>query len=222
MSPYTWGQICRFQAERVKFPPETIERNASMNTGNYHALTTVTLEGPCLPTQPIELPPIIHINDPATATFVDFERHRPPTIPTYRSLGDARAEMELFNLPVLLVTDIDKHVIGIVTSEDILGEKPVKLSQEKRIPRSEIEVEMVMTPLREVPVIDAQDLIHAKVGHVIQTLRELNQHTVLVIKANQLQGFFSASIISNQLDSVIADVLSNALSIAQLQRDLHA
>lgn len=189
---------------------------------SYHALPTLNLEGPCFPTQPIELPPIIHIDDPATTTFVSFERHRAPIISTYRSLGDARAEMELFNLPVLLVTDVDKHVIGIITREDILGEKPVKLSQEKRIPRSEIEVEMVMTPIREVHVIDESDLTHAKVGHIIQTLREVNQHTLLVKKDDKIHGYFSVSIISNQLDTVIADVLSNALSIAQLQHDLHA
>lgn len=188
---------------------------------SYHALATLTLEAPCLPTQPIELPAIIHVDDPATLSFVDFERHRPPLISTYRSLDDARAEMELFNLPVLLVADVEKNVIGIITAEDILGEKPVKLSQEKRIPRSEIEVEMIMTPLRDVPTLDAQDLTHAKVGHIIQTLREVNQHTLLVKHEDKLKGFFSASIISNQLDTVIADVLSNALSIAQLQHDLH-
>jgi len=188
---------------------------------SYHALATLTLDAPCLPTQPIELPPIIHVDDPAAHSFVDFERYRPPLISTYRSLDDARAEMELFNLPVLLVTDIDKNVIGIITSEDILGEKPVKLSQEKRIPRSEIEVEMIMTPLREVPTLDSQELTHAKIGHIIQTLREVNQHTLLVKQDNKLKGYFSASIISNQLDTVIADVLSNALSIAQLQHDLH-
>lgn len=192
-----------------------------MNKSSYHALPTLKLENPSLYSQPVELPAIIHIDDPATATLVDFDRLRPPVISTYRSLGDARAEMDLFNLPVLLVTDLDKQVIGIITSEDILGEKPVKLSQEKRIPRSEIEVEMVMTPIRDVPIIDAQDLVHAKVGHIIQTLREVNEHTLLVTKDNKLAGYFSASIISNQLDSVIADVLSNALSIAQLQHDLH-
>ncbi|MDX2164112.1 MAG: CBS domain-containing protein [Gammaproteobacteria bacterium] len=188
---------------------------------SYHALATLTLDAPCSPTQPLELPPIIHVDDPADHSFVDFERHRPPLISTYRSLDDARAEMELFNLPVLLVTDIDKNVIGIITSEDILGEKPVKLSQEKRIPRSEIEVEMIMTPLREVPTLDLHDLTHAKIGHIIQTLREVNQHTLLVKQDDKLKGYFSASIISNQLDTVIADVLSNALSIAQLQHDLH-
>lgn len=189
---------------------------------SYHALATITLEAPCTSTQPVELPPIIHVDDPAANTFVDFERHRPPLISTFRSLDDARAEMDLFGLPVLLVADPEKNVIGIITSEDILGEKPVKLSQEKRIPRSEIEVEMIMTPLREVPTLDAQDLTHAKVGHIIQTLREVNQHTLLVKEKDKLKGFFSASIISNQLDKVIADVLSNALSIAQLQHDLHS
>lgn len=189
---------------------------------SFHAIPTHKLDKLCLPIQPVELPPIIHIDDPATASFVDFERHRAPTISTYRSLGDARAEMEIFNLPVLLVTDIDKQVIGIITSEDILGERPVKLSQETRIPRSEIEVAMVMTPMHEILVIDSQDLLHAKIGHIIQTLRETTQHTLLVSKDNKIQGFFSASIISNQLGTVIADVLSNAKSIAQLQHDLHS
>jgi CBS domain containing-hemolysin-like protein len=189
----------------------------------FHAIPTHKLKSHCGFMHPPELPEVTHIHDSALSAMIDFKYHTPPTISAHKSLEEALTEMRIFHLPVLLVIDTEKNIIGVITSEDILGEKPVKISQEKRIPRSEIEVEMVMLSFRNAVALDIEDLTHAKVGHIIQTFRETKQHTLLVMKSDtqKLRGLFSASLISRQLDKDITEVMSEAESIAELQHDLH-
>jgi CBS-domain-containing membrane protein len=193
----------------------------------FHAIHTFKLHSHCTYMQPPELPEVTHINDSAMTVMIDFKYHTPPTISAHKSLDEAKTEMQIYHLPVLLVSDHEKNVVGIITSEDILGEKPVKISQEKRIPRSEIEVEMVMLSFKNIIALNFEDITHLKVGHVIQTLRETKQHDLLVVKIDphtgvqKLRGLFSASIISRQLDRDITKILSEAESIAELQHDLH-
>jgi len=193
----------------------------------FHAINTFKLHSHCTYMQPPELPEVTHIHDSAMTVMVDFKYHTPPTISAHKSLEDARIEMQIYHLPILLVSDNDKNVVGIITSEDILGEKPVKISQERRIPRSEIEVEMVMLSFKNIIAVNIEDITHLKVGHVIQTLRETKQHDLLVVKIDphtgtqKLRGLFSASIMSRQLDRDVTRILSEAESIAELQHDLH-
>jgi CBS domain-containing protein len=181
----------------------------------------------CSYIQPPALPEVTHIHDPALSVMVNFKYHTPPVISAHKSLEEAQVEMRLYHLPVLIVVDSEKNVLGIVTSEDILGEKPVKISHEKRIPRSEIEVEMVMLPFKNNVFLEMEDLTHARVGHIIQTFRESKQHVLLVVKTDpathtqKIFGLFSASLISRQLDKDLMQVLSEAQSIAELQHDLH-
>ena len=194
---------------------------------SYHALATISLPEALHSLHPPVLPEVAHINDFAHTIMVDFHYHTPPTIGAHQSLDDAKADMQLYHLPLLLVTDLHDAIVGIISSEDILGEKPVKLIQEKRIPRTEIEVAMVMTPASAMVAIEMDELQHARVGHIIQTLRSTKQHTLVVIQKETpedhivLRGLFSASLISRQLDKDITLLLSEAQSIAELQHDLH-
>jgi len=177
--------------------------------------------------QPPALPEVTHIQDSALSVMVDFKYHTPPLISAHKSLEEAQAEMRIYHLPVLIVVDSEERMLGVVTTDDILGEKPVKISQEGRIPRSEIEVEMVMLPFKKTTAIEIDDLTHAKVGHIIQTFRETKQHVLMVVKTDPenktriILGLFSASLISRQLDKDITQVMSEAESIAELQHGLH-
>src|SRR5262245_56719382 len=111
-------------------------------TKHFHAVPAFLLKTPCSCLQPPMLPEVTHIQDPALSVMLNFKYQAPPIISAHKSLEEAQTEMRLYYLPVLIVTDSSKNAIGIITAEDILGEKPVKISQEKRIPHSEIEVEM--------------------------------------------------------------------------------
>lgn len=193
---------------------------------NYHAIPTQRLDLPCHIMQPPKLPEVVHINDTALSAMFDLKYHKPPITQPNKTLTDAKAEMKTYSIPFLLVVDKEEKITGIITSEDILGEKPVKLIEEKRITRNEIEVEMIMTPIQEIPVIDIEDLHHSKVGHVIQTFRELKMPVLLVVKIDDadqriVRGIFSASLISKQLDKDITTILSEPQSIAELQHDLY-
>ncbi len=193
----------------------------------FHAIPNFTFKFPWTCVQPPALPEVTHIQDPAMSVMVDFKYHTPPLISAHKSLEEAQAEMRLYHLPVLIAVDSEERMLGVVTTDDILGEKPVKISQEKRIPRSEIEVEMVMLPFKSTTAIEIDDLTHAKVGHIIQTFRETKKHVLMVVKTNPetktriILGLFSASLISRQLDKDITQVMSEAESIAELQHGLH-
>src|SRR5262245_35899043 len=130
----------------------------------YHALPTTPVAAHTDYMRPLALPEATYITAPALSIMVDFKYHNPPVIDADRFINDAAAEMKTHNLPFLLVVDDEKKVLGVLTSEDVLGEKPVKITQERRISRNEIEVNMVMIPAKDLLAINIDDLQHARVG----------------------------------------------------------
>ncbi len=120
------------------------------------------------------------------------------------SLDDAIQTMKTHHVTLMLVTR-DSHITGILSSEDLLGEKPITLQQRSRIERENIMVKMLMTPLNEIILMDIEDVLHARVGNVIATLKNHHQ-PYAIVSSNQtpqeekaLHGIFSASQISKQL-----------------------
>lgn len=195
---------------------------------SYHPLSTIHLAPENHYSHPPQPPEVIHLNDPALHVMLDFRYHQPVTVSPNMSIDEALQELKSHNIPVLLVIDSDdENVVGIITAEDILGEKPVKLIQEGRMRRADIPISMVMTPQNEIAAFDVEHLRHAKVGNIIQTLHLLKQHTLLVIKYDEhhpdqqmVRGLFSSSMISKQLGEDITSDLSEAQSIAELQHKL--
>lgn len=194
---------------------------------SYHPLATLALAPTSKHAHPPHLPEVIHLSDTAMHVMVDFKYTPPVIVSPDASIDKALAELKAHHLPVLLVVDDAHSVVGIITSEDILGEKPVKLIQEGRIRRSEIPVSMVMTPQEEIAAFDIEHLRHAKVGNIIATLHLLKQPTILVIKFDEehhhnqvVRGLFSASLISKQLGENITHAISEAQSLAELQHEL--
>ena len=131
--------------------------------------------------------------------------------------------MKICNTHLLLVIDQERAVIGMITTEDILGEKPLKVSQQRFIKHTEVLVRMVMTPQNKIPVIDTAELQFAKVGDVIETLHHLKQHDALVIENDAdtgkqiVRGLFSLSQISKQLSEDVTFDLSQAQSILEMK-----
>lgn len=173
--------------------------------------------------QPMDLPEVVHMEDPALMVMIDFKLSKPPLIDPNTSIDDALDEMKISEVHQLLVADEDNNIIGIVGSEDIVGEKPIKLIQERRINRGEIMVKMIMTRAEEILAFNIEDLKHARVGNVVNTLKERRQHYALVIKIDDqgkflVRGLFSTSQISKQLHMNIANGISGAATIAELQK----
>jgi hypothetical protein len=97
----------------------------------------------------------------------------------------------------------------LVTSTDIEGDKPVRLVHGLR--RDEITVGDLMTPRTRLEVIDFEDVVRPRVGHVVATLKAVGrQHAMVVDRDAQgrqlVRGLFAASQPGRQLGTPIETV----------------
>jgi len=175
---------------------------------------------------PLQLPERVQMEDLATHVFTDFTHNRPAVIKAHTSIDDAMKLMRDSGIHLLLViddadsdssaNDLMVTVKGQITSGDILGDLPVKLAQESGVKHSEITVGMVMTPRKDIKVVDWSTIKVAKVGHVISTMHEWNCCHILVVDDGQLHGIFSMSEISKHMGHNESEPLVCAHSLAEL------
>lgn len=197
-------------------------------TKTYSSLTATSLKAGVTYLHPHEPAELAHLEDSALVSMVDFKYLRAFTITPDDDIDSALIGVKNSSSHALLVVDSEQNIVGIITAEDLLGEKPLREIEERRIPRSQLEVRMVMTPRQELLVIDMENLRHAKVGHIVETLRTHNQHYALVVKLDEktsnpiVRGLFSAAILSKQLGVDVLSTSSEAFSIAELQHGLGA
>lgn len=169
------------------------------------------------------LPEITHLDDPALAVMMDFIQTPPHTIGTEDPIDDALNEMKVHGVHLLFVVDKKDRIKGLIASEDILGELPIKITQERRIPRSNILTKMIMLPLEKIIAFNIGVVDQAKVGNIVNTLKAHGRHYALVIKPkgnNQqiVRGIFTTSHISRQLHMDIANSIAKAQSLSELQK----
>ena len=179
---------------------------------------------PCL--TPDGLTPLVHAEDPAISVMTDFGRVTPVTIEPGLSIDMALRKMKEAGVRLLLVTDRDDHIAGIITSYDIQGEWPLRLVQEEGIAHADIRVQMLMTPLDEVMAMDMITVRGARVGHIINTLRAHESRYTLAIEtdrssgAQQIRGLFSIAHISKLMGYDVMDAEFAAHSLAEVQHQL--
>jgi signal-transduction protein with cAMP-binding, CBS, and nucleotidyltransferase domain len=186
----------------------------------FAARITVPLPPDTPVTHPEELPEIVHFNDPAMTVFTDFTREHPVTIKADVSIDLALEQMKYAGICVLLVIDEDQHLLGEITADDLMGEKPVRLAESGGMDHSEITVEMMMIPRQQVRVLEIEHLRDACVGHIVATLHALESRYVLVYENGSIRGLFSAGQIGRQLGRNIMDEEVCAHSLAEIVHTL--
>ncbi len=170
-------------------------------------------------------PEEVHVgeNDPAITVMTDFTKIIPVTIEADVSLAQALQEMRTHGIRLLLVSDGQDHIIGVITAYDIQSEKPVQYAAENDIAVNEIKTAMLMTPLEQTPAFDFDFVKQALVRHVIQTMKELERPHTLVIETKDVQcirGVFSTSRISKLLGRPVYQPLHAAHSLADIQHEI--
>lgn len=149
--------------------------------------------------------PHVTPESPAVEVMTDLRRVAAVTVAFDALIDVANQKMIDHGVRTLIVVDDHRHVIGVVTSTDILGEKPMQIMRERGIRHAEILVHSVMTPADRLEVIDLQAVLKARVGNVQETLkRSRRQHALVVDRATDgrplVRGIFSATQIARQLD----------------------
>jgi len=171
----------------------------------YHPLSAHRMQAGArhhLPGQDAER---VGIDSPALAVMTDLRQIQAATIDLEAPLDAANRFMIRRGVRLLLLTDDDRQVLGLITSNDVLGEKPVQFALERGIKRQEIRVRDIMTPRERLEVLLYADLVHAEVGHIVATLKHAGRQHALVIdvsgdgKVQAVRGIFSASQIARQL-----------------------
>lgn len=149
--------------------------------------------------------PHVSLESPAVDVMTDLRRVAAVTVAFDASIDDANQKMIAHGIRTLIVVDDHRHVIGVVTSTDILGEKPMQIMRERNIRHAEIVVHNVMTPADRLEVIDLMSVLRARVGNVLETLkRSRRQHALVVDQAADgrplVLGIFSSTQIARQLN----------------------
>jgi CBS domain-containing protein len=150
----------------------------------------------------------VGLDDPAENVMTDFERIRAFTVQATTSIESAHNKMIANGVRLLLVVDVRNHVIGLITSTDILGEKSIRIVKERGIVHSELRVADLMTPRERLEAIDFENLARARVGHVVETLRTSGRRHALVVETDaggrqRVRGLLSATQVEKQLGSTI-------------------
>ncbi|WP_137938974.1 CBS domain-containing protein [Chitinivorax sp. B] len=165
----------------------------------------------------------VTLNHPALSVMTDF-RHAPAFgIGAGMPIGTALEKMKTVGVRMLMVTDGEGVVHGIVTAADILGERAMMALEKTRVKRDELTVADVMHPGETLYSFRLNDVLNATVGDLIQTLRSYGfQHVLVTTDENQqpkIRGLFSAAEIARHLKQDF-DPMVRAHSFAELGRIL--
>lgn len=150
----------------------------------------------------------VTLADPALLVMTDLRVTLPYTIDINASLIATHDKMIACGVRLLFVIDGDGLTRGIMTAQDILGDRPVRVISSRGGARDELTVKDVMTPLALLEVVSMQDVIEASVGNIVESLKRLGRQHLLVIEPelsgpSVVRGIFSATRIGRQLGEVL-------------------
>ena len=167
----------------------------------------------------------VTLEDPAIVVMTDFTRIAPITIESSASIDVANEKMINSGVRLLFVTDHDLSVCGIITANDILGERPVQYIREHGGAHEDILVLDIMTRKEAFDAVHINDVARYKVGDVVETIKHCGRHHVLVIddmdNLAEVRGIFSITQVSRQTGEAIT-FNNRANTFAELEHALLA
>ena len=151
-----------------------------------------------------ELPERVGMDDAALSVMTDFDRISAVLIRPGDSIDEANQRMIQRGVRLLLVADANRTVAGLITANDILGEKPMQIITERGGRHSDIVVRDIMTPQDRLDALEMRDVQHARVGQIVATLKEMARQHALIVDYDgsghqRVRGMFSLTQIARQL-----------------------
>ena len=149
-------------------------------------------------------PPAVTADSDAILVMTDLSQVPSATIHAEATLDEANHSMLARGVRLLIVVGESQHIAGVVTTTDILSEKPVLMAQKRQISRGGLRVSDVMVPVEKMEALAIEDVKRASVGHIVATLKSDGRAHAIVVGQGPggrqlLLGIFSASQIARQL-----------------------
>lgn len=152
---------------------------------------------------------LVRADSPAVSVMTDFKQVSVATIGPEATLVQANQTMISRGVRLLLVIDRNDEVIGLITSRDTSGEKPIQLVQKTGTKFNELLVADLMCPRDQIDLIDMRDVLAAKVSDIVATLKHFKRQHMLAGERDPvsgkvlIRGVFSATQIGRQLGAAI-------------------
>ena len=162
----------------------------------------------CLPVDSYSPKPV-RVDSPAIDVMTDLQQVSAATVDARESIAQASQKMIARRVRLLLVVDANDQIEGLITARDTMGEKPVKLLQERGGKYVELTVGDLMVPRNLIDVLDIDTVSRAEVGNIIATLKNNGRQHALVVECDRVsggeivRGIFSATQIARQLGVAI-------------------
>lgn len=145
----------------------------------------------------------LDLDSPALDLMTDFMVVPPATIESGATVDEANQSMIRRAVRSLIVTDPGRRVLGIITANDLLGERPVRVALERKIAHAEVLVRDVMTEAERLEALRIEDVESVKVGHIVATLAHAGRQHTLVVQSgpegDTVRGIFSLTHIASAL-----------------------
>ena len=157
------------------------------------------------------LPERVTMESPAIDVMTDLSRVTAETVSACLSIDEAEQQMIASNIRMLFVTNRANEVIGIVTANDLSGERIMRLVTDSHSARKDLIVRDLMTPQHKVEVLEMSDLTAARVGDIVSTLRRMGRQHALVVDRDpvgkqSIRGVLSTTQIGRQLGKPIETI----------------
>jgi len=192
---------------------------------DYHPLSARYLTGNVLVSRPPQYKSVT-LESSAFDVMTDLRQNDAAVIEPHVSMEFANSYMIQRGVRSLLVLNQDHSLKGIITATDILGEKPLRFIQDRRVRHDEILVSDIMTSLEHLEVFSIEEVQNAKVGHIVASLRDTGRQHILVMENNadnkpSVCGIFSLTQIERQLGVIISST-KVAENFAEIEKMLIA
>ena len=150
-------------------------------------------------------PNLVKVTSSALEVMTDLHFVPAAVVHAEMDLESASQKMIARGVRSLLVVDASQDVIGIVTARDLMGDRPMAVMREQALAFSEVKVLEVMTQANQIEVLALEEVLHAHVGDVVETLKNSGRQHALVVEMDPMlekpviRGIFSASQVARQL-----------------------
>ena len=189
---------------------------------SFETMACVTLEPQSTLAHPTAPREIVKLDSPAAAVMTSFKMVHPITTRPEVAIDAALQKMKTTGVRLLFVMNDADQIIGLVTAKDIMGERPIQITQQMQVPRADVTVAAVMTPQPDICALDALAVRDARVGDIIETLRAQGRQHALVVQTDKATpsqrviGMFSTSQIDKLLGFNVTTEMHPTRSLAAL------
>jgi len=193
---------------------------------NVLALPTFRLpDNICIPQAQPQILGAVTLTSPGLDVMTDLALVKASTIDPETTLSRAEQVMIHQGIRLLFVVSNFPCVEGLFTASDLIGDKPMRLVNQRNIHHDDLCVADVMTELPQLDALDFDNLKSANVGQVIATFQKFGRKHLLVVQnatvtsPARIRGVISLTQLERQLGKTVVTT-EIATTFAEIEKAL--